>query len=66
MTRKDYRLIAAHIETVLTTLPEHGDIRMDLVQRAAALAVVHKVADALRCDNVRFDRDIFLKACGVS
>jgi hypothetical protein len=60
MTRRDYVLIAAALkgahDSHIHTLP--GAIGV----RTAALTL----ADTLAQDNPRFDRDRFLKACGVA
>ena len=57
MTRKDYVLIAATLKTVLT---ESGSP----CPRTVGL-VAHELSINLSVDNPRFDRERFLKACGV-
>lgn len=53
MTRKDYQLLASHID--------------EAVARGCITAEgVGWIADALEHDNWKFDRRRFFKACGVS
>jgi hypothetical protein len=54
MTRKDYELIA---EVIATAWHGSEDTQADLS---------HKMADALEGTNPRFNRELFLKACGVN
>lgn len=54
MTKKDYELIARAIKG---TLPASVD-------RHTVLCVVNDLAIELRKDNPKFDRAIFMKACG--
>ena len=60
MTRKDYILIAKAIKDAATGYPE---ARPDAVQQSEDIAF--GIAEALAGDNSRFDRDRFLRACGV-
>ncbi len=60
MTRKDYILIAAAIKAAAT---EYPDERPDAKQQQEDVAF--SIAEALASDNPRFDRERFLKACGV-
>ena len=60
MTRKDYVLIAAAIKAAAT---EYPDERPDAEQQQEDVAF--SIAEALASDNPRFDRERFLKACGV-
>ena len=53
MTRKDFQLIA---DVIATSWHGSQDTREDIANR---------MADALASTNDRFNRDIFLKACGV-
>lgn len=55
MTRKDYILIAKAIKDA-SSAPGFA---------ARNSFVTHALADALAKDNPRFDRDRFMKACGV-
>jgi hypothetical protein len=57
MTRKDYQLIAE----VFANLGQIIDIK-----ETVAVDLARNLADALETDNPRFDRDRFLKACGVT
>ena len=65
MTRKDYVAIAAAIaltrDYIARTEPEENQIDM---RDGAALAAEH-IANVMAQDNPRFDRQRFLKACGV-
>jgi len=59
MTRKDYILIAAALANERTPfMVEHHKYALDNI----ALTL----ADALATTNPRFDRERFLKACGVT
>jgi hypothetical protein len=60
MTRKDYVLLAAAIERAGLS----GDFEKSEYQ-AAIEYVATELADALAAENPRFERDRFLKACGV-
>jgi hypothetical protein len=57
MTRKDYVLIAAAVSAA--AIPSQP------MAEFAREAVAVRLADALGRDNPRFDRERFLKACGV-
>jgi hypothetical protein len=58
MTRKDYILIA-------DAIAEINDKHPELFRLGASAIVAHRLADALAGTNERFNREIFLKACGV-
>jgi len=58
MTRKDYELIA---EAIATTRGHAYADQLYIVDWIAS-----DVAEALRTTNPRFDREWFLKACGVA
>lgn len=63
MTRKDYELIAralkeARMHAIRSDAEEGGGFWLRVVASELALA--------LASDNPRFDRDRFLKACGVA
>ena len=60
MTRKDYILIAEAIEPVISAS------HFDSARKDGARRVAVRVAAALSADNPRFDRERFLKACGVT
>jgi hypothetical protein len=63
MTRKDYVLIAVALrDTLLIDCPTEEFLNGAIAARDSA---VLRVADALGRDNPRFDRERFLKACGV-
>lgn len=55
MTRKDYQLIAGAIHAELTA----GNLEL-----ASYAQVCHAIADAMQKDNARFNKAIFLNACG--
>jgi hypothetical protein len=54
MTRKDFELIAS-------TLKGYGDADKGLID-----ALARSFADALRTTNKQFNRDKFIRACGVT
>ena len=58
VTRKDYVLIANALRIALP-------YPVDREQRRGYEEAVFTVADALKADNIRFDRARFLTACGV-
>lgn len=60
MTRKDYRLLADRIkfQYVVAATDKRG---ADALKRLA-----EALAHDLEADNPRFDRDKFIKACGVT
>lgn len=60
MTTKDYRRIAAVFEADMAV---HADFP---AQRLAIRNVALSMADMLKRDNPRFDRALFLKACGLT
>ena len=64
MTRKDYILIAAALKLGLP--PQQMENQFALSQQYMQnLICCRNIADALASDNPRFDRERFLKACGV-
>lgn len=62
MTRKDYELIA---RALIDSKPLF-DSYEDRCERHGWRVACHSVCEALASDNSRFDRDRFLKACGVA
>ena len=62
MTRKDYVKLASAVHQA------HRDTDSDgsTVTPAAIASVAYKLAAILATDNPRFDRDRFLRACGVA
>lgn len=62
MTRKDYVLIAAALKCARERALAGGLVAEDMGVRLA----IYDVADSLGRDNRAFDRDRFLKACGVN
>lgn len=60
MTRKDYVLLA----TALASVKPGPEPLMRSIERAQHAKDCEAIADAL-AENPRFDRERFLKACGV-
>jgi hypothetical protein len=66
VTRKDYVLIASAVERVALDAREiMKGLPIGDVWDHAVIAVATELADALAADNPRFERERFLKACGV-
>jgi hypothetical protein len=63
MTRKDYELIAKSLWLVYN--PDSLASRERAAYDEGVKVTILTLADALASDNSRFDRDRFLKACGV-
>ena len=68
MTRKDYILIAETIaqmsRDIASTAFENDRAKAILTgERLATHAIAHRLADQLRQDNYRFDRQRFIEAC---
>lgn len=59
MTRKDYVAIAKAIDEVLRTCEAES------AECSAVVYVATLVADVMQSDNARFNREQFLKACGI-
>jgi hypothetical protein len=59
MTRKDYELIAETINRLRVDFDNGGDDTISLA------LVADELADALEGTNPRFNREMFLTACGV-
>lgn len=66
MTKKDYELIAGVVGDFEQRLGNwfNGQERQQRQEIHAELA--HGMANALEADNLRFDRNKFLEACGVT
>lgn len=62
MTRKDYVLIAKVIEGAIKY---EQDFNKSEDKANALMAVAHTFSSVLGADNPRFDRERFLKACGI-
>jgi len=60
MTKKDYILIAS---TIVQELSNYQDLTP---QASAIREVARKMATQLESTNPRFNRDLFLTACGVN
>jgi len=79
MTRKDYELIAqvfkhfadadkAAEKAALTSgdiAPEFKQSDTDRARISRLALVAHQLAAAMYCQNAKFDRAIFIKACGL-
>jgi hypothetical protein len=63
MTRKDYELIAGALNDQKPYFHQNPDKWGEY--QHCFLACRDAIADALAADNPRFDRDKFLKACGL-
>ena len=61
MTRKDFQLIADVLKTAAESAEENGSKMAGAVIEGLSL----RFASALRSTNSNFDRDRFLRACGV-
>ena len=57
MTRKDYELISKVINTAQN---------IDTEKTGEAVAIAYLLADELAQENSRFNRELFLNACGVN
>ena len=64
MTKKDYEAIARAIER--TTHHNAVDSNYNEGWHGAITAIRCRLADVMADDNPRFDRQRFLKACGVT
>ena len=56
MTKTDYELIAETLDRIVTRQAEQTETYID---------VCEALADAFEADNPKFNRDKFLKACGI-
>lgn len=66
MTRKDYEKIAsAMFDRMVDLRPSDHGRKVERAYKAQHKALCNNVADVLACDNERFDRERFLRACGV-
>ena len=66
MTRKDYILIAAALNSALQTPDYWYASNCDSQYEKGAKSAINALAVSLASDNPRFDRERFLKACGVT
>lgn len=62
MTRKDYELIAEGIRLTRTK----ADFQGKAGDEATLSEVARTLAQLLKYENVRFNEELFLKACGVN
>jgi hypothetical protein len=60
MTRKDYELIAESIMTARKVQSDIGEMYVSIAH------LVNTLATDLEVQNPRFNRELFLKACGVN
>jgi hypothetical protein len=65
MTKKDYELIAEVIADTTEMTQILSGLDMDSAERVISL-LAGKLASSLEMENPRFNREMFLKACGVS
>ena len=65
MTRKDYVLIAAALKSTKPVPPTNATLDTRVAGAMAWGRTAAYLTDALASDNPRFDRERFLKACGV-
>lgn len=65
MTRKNYIAIAEAINVSLFTI-DCDDMPMSEAHNLGITVAARNIADVMQADNPRFDRDRFLKACGVA
>ena len=65
MTKKDYELIAEAIAYAAELSKVLGGIDAETRDRVTSL-IANKLASGLEMDNPRFNREMFLKACGVA
>jgi hypothetical protein len=64
MTKKDYELIAEAIAYAAELTKMLGGIEEETRDRVISL-IANKLASGLEMDNARFNRELFLSACGV-
>lgn len=64
MTRKDYIAIARVIsDAALIQCGTQSEVEL---QAGVRRRIAHELSDILAKDNPRFDRERFLKACGIA
>ena len=67
MTRKDYVLLALHLNRQMDKAKHPADTTPSSEAfRRGTVEAISAVANALASDNPRFDRDKFLSAAGVT
>ncbi len=69
MTRNDFEILARHLKAMnpgTAFCPEDSDDDAENSYRDGYRAAINQVMGACSAVNARFDRDRFLKACGVS
>jgi len=67
MTRKDFELIARAIATLRSVYPDGAPVNdHDKGFEHGTKQAAQYIASALASDNNRFDRERFLRACGVA
>ncbi len=72
MTKKDYAAIAAAINNGTVMFPNAAN-ESNADRHEAFIAgandqvkqLARRIADVMQADNPRFDRELFLKACGI-
>ncbi len=69
MSRKDYEAIAAVLraeaESIQNSHPDRSHYFWRQGHRSAITRTARRLADIFQADNPRFDRERFLKACGL-
>ena len=65
MTTKHYKMIASVFADCAAVLPPRSDTQYTALQRSTYREVAQALAVAFAKDNFRFNRDLFLSACGV-
>jgi hypothetical protein len=69
LTRKDFQALADHIRIDCSPTQVRYVVEgqpAEVVAQVIQKHIAHTMADFCKSQNVRFDRERFLKACGVS
>lgn len=61
-SRKLYNALAADMKIDMNNIRKHGNVQ----EFSGYISCAHTVADALKRDNPRFDKDRFLRAAGIT
>lgn len=67
MTQKDYRAIALAIKTATPTFKENDSevgTQFKTISRTSIGVVAEQIAEVMKKDNPRFNKRIFMDACG--
>lgn len=65
MTKKDYEIVAAVIARRIALAPEECDPETSLDVLIEIKEIATDLADKFQADNPRFDRSVFMAACGI-